>query len=110
MPDKSKMIFLQELEAEQRAHLKTREALANLEVQYEFQRRENDELRRLLGRKAAGAKPCPSKRLHQHNDTQREVTLDPETYGAFMRSGFSSPKPNLEQVDHDPEAYGEGKR
>lgn len=108
--DKGKMIFPQELEAEQRAHARTREAPANMEVQLEFQRRENDELRRLLGRKAAGVKPPASKRVHQHNDTQREVTLDPDTYGAFMRSGFSGPRTNLEQYDHDPEAYGEGKK
>lgn len=108
--DKGKMIFLQELEAEQRAHTRTREALANMEVQLEFQRRENDELRRLLGRKAAGVKPPASKRVHQHNDTQREVTLDPETYGALLRTGFHLPHANLEQYDHDPEAYGEGKK
>ena len=42
MPDKSKLAWAHELEAEQRAHLKTREALANLEVQFAFQQREND--------------------------------------------------------------------
>lgn len=95
-----------ELERLQRAFHTLQESYANLEVQLGFQKAENDQLRALLGHRKA-EKARDRVRMAQLHD-KREVTLDPETYGAFVRSGRAGFRPSLEQVDHDPEGRGAG--